>query len=252
MGDEAGYCLDAADGARLDALAALAAAGAWRAIAALDQLVDGQIDFVPAVPVIRCRAAGAAGLGLDLAASVIGVRQLITGACPGRALLIFPDRPSLDPVRIALAGDQTLQDVQELETDALAEIGNVVLNACVGTLANRLGQALPMSLPDVVRGSVSDVLASGHDRAGARIHVGIGWDGWVGGRAGRQPVAGDRVRLSRSDPRCCGIATPLSHVIAGPAGAGHDFRSPGRMRIIFPLQMACNGNNTAGDPFFAA
>ena len=39
-----------------------------------------------------------------------------------------------------------------LEHEALAETGNIILNACLATIANVLRQTMRMSLPAVVRG----------------------------------------------------------------------------------------------------
>jgi chemotaxis protein CheC len=35
----------------------------------------------------------------------------------------------------------------------LAEIGNIILNACIATVANLLKRSLTMSLPEIVRGT---------------------------------------------------------------------------------------------------
>jgi chemotaxis protein CheC len=65
-------------------------------------------------------------------------------------------------------GDRhSLEDVIDLEQDALAETGNVILNACLATIANVLRRTMLMSLPSVVRGdsvTLFDVGAgSAHD-----------------------------------------------------------------------------------------
>lgn len=46
----------------------------------------------------------------------------------------------------------TLEDIVDLEDEALAETGNIILNSWVATLANLLKRGLKMSLPVVVRG----------------------------------------------------------------------------------------------------
>jgi len=52
------------------------------------------------------------------------------------------------------AGDGlSLEDILELEHEALAEIGNIILNACIATVANLLQRSLTMSLPGIVRGT---------------------------------------------------------------------------------------------------
>ena len=53
-----------------------------------------------------------------------------------------------------MAGERlSLEDILELEHEALAEIGNIILNACIATVANLLQRSLTMSLPEIVRGT---------------------------------------------------------------------------------------------------
>jgi chemotaxis protein CheC len=46
-----------------------------------------------------------------------------------------------------------LEEIIELEHEALAEIGNIILNGCVATMANMLQRNLKMSLPEILRGA---------------------------------------------------------------------------------------------------
>ena len=55
-------------------------------------------------------------------------------------------------VRVVVGRALTLEDIVDLEDEALAETGNVILNSWVATLANLLKRGLKMSLPVVVRG----------------------------------------------------------------------------------------------------
>jgi len=55
-----------------------------------------------------------------------------------------------------VGGDLSLEDMVELEQEALAETGNVLLNACLGTIANYLGRSLKISLPEVIYGEGAD------------------------------------------------------------------------------------------------
>jgi chemotaxis protein CheC len=43
-------------------------------------------------------------------------------------------------------------DVIDLEQEALAETGNIILNGCLATIANVLHRTMRMSLPSIVRG----------------------------------------------------------------------------------------------------
>jgi chemotaxis protein CheC len=84
--------------------------------------------------------------------SLVAVRQDFSGVFSGRALLIFPEANSLELVRAVVGRQLSLTDIVDLEDEALAETGNIILNSWVATIANLLKRGLKMSLPMVVRG----------------------------------------------------------------------------------------------------
>ena len=51
-----------------------------------------------------------------------------------------------------MGAEHSLEDVIDLEQEALAETGNIILNACLATIANVLRKPMRMSLPSVIRG----------------------------------------------------------------------------------------------------
>ena len=85
-------------------------------------------------------------------AKLVAVQQSFEGPFSGRALLIFPQAQSLELVRSIVGDDHSLEDVIDLEEEALAETGNIILNACLATIANVLRRTMQMSLPSIVRG----------------------------------------------------------------------------------------------------
>ena len=94
----------------------------------------------------------AIGSGRARGSKLVAVHQAFEGDISGRALLIFPETNSLELVRAVTGGDLPLEDIIELEQEALAETGNVILNGCLATIANMLQRNLKMSLPEMVRG----------------------------------------------------------------------------------------------------
>jgi chemotaxis protein CheC len=84
--------------------------------------------------------------------TLIAVHQTFAGAIVGRALLIFPEENSLALVRCIVGSELSNEEIIELEQEALAETGNVILNSCLATIANSLKSNLKMSLPEVLRG----------------------------------------------------------------------------------------------------
>jgi chemotaxis protein CheC len=136
-----------------DALAELVNIGVGRAAASLRKMVGEEILLsVPSVAIVsRDRAAQI--IVEREADRLVAVHQLFDGEISGRALLIFPETNSLELVRAITGGDLPLEDIIELEPEALAETGNIILNGCLATIANMLQRSLRMSLPEIVHGS---------------------------------------------------------------------------------------------------
>lgn len=137
----------------LDALTELVNIGVSRAAFSLREMVGEQVHLsVPSVDLLsRARAIEILGKGGD--SQLVAVHQVFEGDITGRALLIFPQTKSLELVRAVTGGDLPLEDIIELEQEALAETGNILLNGCMGTIANMLRRSLTMSLPEILRGS---------------------------------------------------------------------------------------------------
>ena len=141
------------DELEVDAFAELVNLGVSRAAASLRGLVGEQVFLtVPSISVMS-RAEAAAVINQSDSGLMVAVRQSFRGAFSGSALLIFPEASSLELVRAVAGETLSLEDLVELEQEALAEIANIILNACMATIANLLQRRLTMSLPEIVRGS---------------------------------------------------------------------------------------------------
>jgi chemotaxis protein CheC len=135
-----------------DALAEIANIGVSRAAGSLRQMIGEQVHLsVPAVNIVS-RLAASKLVEKSGTSKLIAVRQAFDGPFSGRALLIFPAAHSLELVRSIVGDDHPMEDVIDLEHEALAETGNIILNACLATIANVLQQTMTVSLPIVVRG----------------------------------------------------------------------------------------------------
>ena len=137
---------------QLDALTEMVNIGVNRAATGLREMVGEQVHLsVPNITLVS-REAAIATLAATEANSLVGVHQVFEGDITGRALLIFPDTKSLELVRAVAGQEVPLEEIIELEHEALAEIGNIILNGCMATLANMLQRNLKMSLPEILRG----------------------------------------------------------------------------------------------------
>ncbi|MGH7075775.1 MAG: chemotaxis protein CheX [Stellaceae bacterium] len=140
------------DELELDALTELVNLGVSRAAVSLRNMVGEEVHLsVPSVALID-RAHAVEILARSEARTLIAVHQVFEGDIGGRALLIFPESKSLELVRDVTSADLSLEDIIDLEPEALAEIGNIILNGCLATIANMLQRTLKISLPEIVRG----------------------------------------------------------------------------------------------------
>jgi len=140
----------------LDALTELVNLGVGNAALGLREMVKEEVLLtVPNVAIVT-REQAIANLGRDPAKRLVAVHQNFDGDIRGRALLIFPEAQSMELVRAVVGNDLSLEDLIELEQEALAETGNVLLNSCLSTIANSFGRTLRISLPEVVHGDGSE------------------------------------------------------------------------------------------------
>ncbi len=136
----------------LDALTELVNIGVSRAATSLHQMVGEQVHL--SVPSLRLLARQDAVRLLQERehSKLVAVHQMFEGDIAGRVLLIFPETKSLELVRAVTHGELSLEDIMELEHEALAETGNIILNGCLASIANMLERNLKMSLPEILRG----------------------------------------------------------------------------------------------------
>lgn len=142
-----------------DAVTELLNIAIGRAASALNEMVSDEVKL--SVPFIDFVTRGEAAQRLREDAKdndVIAVKQRFDGQFYGDVMLLFPERKSLDLVRMILKDAVPLDSLTELEQEALIEVGNVVLNACLGSLANQLGLRIESSLPMYLAGSSDKIL----------------------------------------------------------------------------------------------
>jgi chemotaxis protein CheC len=115
------------------------------------------------------RADAAHMLGNKDSERVCGVSQRYEGAFSTEAILMFPEDKSLDIVRLMVGEAVPLKELTEMEQEAMSEIGNIILNSCVGTLANIFSQELSGSLPAYHVGTSEEILSASGSPADAVV-----------------------------------------------------------------------------------
>ncbi|HEV7371200.1 chemotaxis protein CheX [Arenibaculum sp.] len=142
-----------------DALTELANIGVGRAATNLSRLVREQVFLsVPRTEVLALSVA-AELLSRREPVDLVAVGQEFAGQFSGHALLIFPEANSFELVHAVVGSTVSMEEVADLEQEALTEIGNVILNGCLVTVANTLKSSFRISLPQLMRGSGRRILA---------------------------------------------------------------------------------------------
>ena len=139
----------------LDAITELVNLGVSRAALDLARMVHEEVILTVPRVALMSRLEAIQVLGERESRSLVAVHQIFEGEITGRALLIFPEERSLELVRAVVGSELSLEEIIELEQEALAETGNIILNSCLATVANSLESNLKISLPEVLRGESS-------------------------------------------------------------------------------------------------
>lgn len=148
-----------------DAIAELLNIGMGRAAASLSEMVGESIELsVPNVEFLTQRDT-IERIHKEVGKTVTAIKESFAGTFWGDALLLFPENDSLALVRALLKEeDLPLEALSEMEQEALTEVGNIILNACIGSLANVFKQNLDFNLPQYTQGDFERVL-SGSDNS---------------------------------------------------------------------------------------
>jgi chemotaxis protein CheC len=140
-----------------DALTELVNLGVSRAALSLRTMVGEEVVLtVPAISTVTPDQA-AEMIGGPRIGELVAVEQVFDGDFAGRALLIFPQANSLDLVRAVSGIELAPAELADMAPEALCETGNILLQACLSTIANLLHRTLGISVPHLVRGRAQDL-----------------------------------------------------------------------------------------------
>lgn len=149
----------------IDALTEIFNIGIGRAAKSLNQMVSQTVDLtIPEIEMLPNKQAKHK-LDLNTAMEISAVTQRFSGDFQGQALLMFSKENGLQLVRLLLGNKIPIEDLSELEQDSLVEIGNVILNACFGTVINFLQASISIEMPEFIQGNLNKIFtySSEHD-----------------------------------------------------------------------------------------
>jgi len=142
----------------LDALAEIFSIGAGRAALSLSEIVGDEVHIsVPSVQVINAEDINATTLSLN-SGRFGAVSQYFSGPFNAEAVLLFTEEQALKIVSDMMGSQMSLEELAEFEHEAMCELGNIILNACLSAMADILDFTLESSLPNYRVASADEIL----------------------------------------------------------------------------------------------
>ncbi|EFL50187.1 CheC, inhibitor of MCP methylation [Solidesulfovibrio fructosivorans JJ]] len=142
---------------QLDILQELINIGVGRAAGMLNQMVNTHIQLqVPVLKVVS--TAELAAMHAGRANTLFSVVQLqFSGGFAGISALVFPPESASKLVSVVL-GKEGMGCDEAMRCGTLQEVGNIVLNGVMGSIANILKEPLHFAPPDFVEADITDII----------------------------------------------------------------------------------------------
>lgn len=144
-----------------DAITEFLNIGMGQAAASLSEIVDEEVNLsIPTVDLLTCQGVAQSLNQQGEQVLMAAIRERFDGPCwGGEALLLFPQEQGKALVRALVEGQITPEMLSELEEDALMEIGNIVLNACLSSCSDMLSCEIISSVPVFITAPVTELIS---------------------------------------------------------------------------------------------
>lgn len=159
-----------------DALTELINIGYGRAAGSLSELTGYRVNLeVPQISIVEIERVGPLVAQL-LGGEIATVSQIFNGAISGNALLLLEEKSAIMLSRL-LSDDSNLNNNFDANgREIITEVGNILLNACLGVFGNLLQVQVTFAVPrlqvtDVGRVLESVTIASDELKYGLMIHT---------------------------------------------------------------------------------
>jgi len=144
---------------QIDALGEIFNIGVGRGADTLNQMLDCQIRIrVPEVEVITLKE-------LTEQAEEIGRKKVSTvnlmfeGSLTGNAMLAFPSQSAQNLVSALTGEEPGSPELDSVTVDTLSEVGNIIINAVMGSITNFFNQRLNYSIPHYAEDAIHKLVS---------------------------------------------------------------------------------------------
>lgn len=156
-----------------DALTELINIGYGRAAGALSELTGYRISLQ--VPSVTIHPIGDISPMLEdvMDADVASVNQRFTGPISGNAFLLLEESAAASLSHLLLDDGKVGNELDAADREVITEVGNILLNACLGVFGNVLKVQVTFAVPRMHVQSIRRVLASVEDEIQERVSYGL-------------------------------------------------------------------------------
>ena len=119
--------------------------GVGKAAASLSRMVKQEV--VLSVPKVSFQTTDVLIDALGGDHEIVSISQDIDGPFQARSMLLFHEENSMHVVKLMLGKQIPDEMLAELQEEALTEIGNVVLNACIGAISKTMQADFKVDIP---------------------------------------------------------------------------------------------------------
>lgn len=154
---------------QLDVLKELVNMGVGKAASALNELLESHIELeVPSITLFELDSL-AEGSERMADTEVSCVQLNFHGSFCGAAALVFPPVSAAKLVAALTGEGPEAPSLNAVMAGTLNEVGNIVINAVIGTIGNMLEKPFDFSLPNYVEGRLEELLRTGERTAGLTV-----------------------------------------------------------------------------------
>jgi len=141
--------------------------GVGKAAASLSRMVKQEVLL--AVPNVSFKTATDLLIMLGKDEEIVSISQDVKGPFSARSMLLFHEESSMNVVKQMLGKQMPDEMLAELQEEALTEIGNVVLNACIGAISKTIGAGFSVDIPSFQQADPIHIVAGNNLEANTSI-----------------------------------------------------------------------------------
>lgn len=146
-----------------DAITEMINIGVGRAAGILNEITGSNIKLrVPTLTIIRFGEFQDAHLNLVGKEMLSTVMQEFHGNFSGTTSLAFPAESAASLVKLLSGETGSSPDLDAVQVETLKEVGNIIINAVMGSISNVLAENLTFTLPVYCEGNLTEIASGRH------------------------------------------------------------------------------------------